>query len=92
MDKKLGTPLIQIKTFNTITEAHCPLNGVKKLQEARIVASHHSVIASDKSADNYNSHMFPIKFSLGQLVWLNEFRYLGRNNKIISKLWLTTSF
>ena len=59
-----------------------PSKWYKQLQEARIVASHHSMLASDRSADNFDSHTFPIKYTLGQLVWLNEFNFLGKNRKL----------
>ncbi len=53
-----------------------------QLQEARKMATHHSVQASEKSKENFDSHTFPIKYSIGQLVWLNEFNFLGRNRKL----------
>ena len=52
-----------------------------QLQEARNMATHHSIQAGEKSRENFDSHTFPIKYTIGQLVWLNEFNFLGRNKK-----------
>ena len=53
-----------------------------QLQEARKMATHHSIEAGEKSRANFDSHTFPIKYTIGQLVWLNEFNFLGRNKKL----------
>ena len=59
-----------------------PAQWYSQLQEAHQMATHHSVQASETSRENFDSHTFPIKYTIGQLVWLNEFNFLGRNRKL----------
>jgi hypothetical protein len=51
-------------------------------QEAKQMASHYCVQASETSRQHFDSHTFPIKYTNGQLVWLNEFNFLERNRKL----------
>jgi hypothetical protein len=57
-----------------------------QLQEACNMVTHHSIQAFEKSRENFDSLTFPIKYTIGQLVWLNEFNFLGRN-KTLSPNW-----
>ena len=59
-----------------------PAQWYKQLQEAREMATHHSVQASEKSREHFDAHTFPIKYTIGQLVWLNEHNFLGKNRKL----------
>ena len=59
-----------------------PSKWFAQLQEARLMAEHHSIQASETSRDYFDSHTFPHKFVLGQLVWLNEVNFAGRNRKL----------
>ena len=59
-----------------------PAQWFGKLQEARDMAVHNSVQAGEKSRDNFDSKTFPINYTIGQLVLLNEVNFLGRNRKL----------
>ena len=59
-----------------------PAKWFSRLQEARDMAVHNSVQAGEKSRDNFDAHTFPINYTVGQLVLLNEVNFLGRNRKL----------
>ena len=54
----------------------------QQLQEARTMATHNSIEASEKSRVHYDKNTSPIVYTIGQLVWLNEFNFLGKNRKL----------
>ena len=54
----------------------------EQLQHAREMAVHNNIEVTDKSKTNFDSKIAPLKFSVGQLVWLDERNFLGRNKKL----------
>jgi hypothetical protein len=59
-----------------------PGKWFSQLQEARQMATHHSVQASEQSRNYFDQSINPITYTIGQLVWLNEVNFLGRNRKL----------
>ena len=59
-----------------------PSKWFSQLQEARQMATHHSVQASEQSRNYFDQSINPITYTVGQLVWLNEVNFLGRNRKL----------
>ena len=54
----------------------------KVLQHSLQLAARHNMDAMDKTEQHYNATAQPHKFTPGQMVWLNETNYLGRNRKL----------
>jgi hypothetical protein len=52
------------------------------LQQCRQIAVQHSLGATATAEQGYNAKAQPHKFTQGQMVWLNETNYLGRNRKL----------
>ena len=46
------------------------------------MAVHNNVEITEKSKENFDSKIAPTSFHVGQLVWLNEHNFLGRNRKL----------
>ena len=52
------------------------------LQHSRQLAARHNMAATDKAEQHYNITAQQHQFTQGQMVWLNETNYLGRNRKL----------
>ena len=46
------------------------------------MAVHNNVAVTEKSKENFDSKLKPVEFKVGQLVWLDERNFLGRNRKL----------
>ena len=52
------------------------------LQHSRQLAARHNMAATDTAEQHYNVTAQQHQFTQGQMVWLNETNYLGRNRKL----------
>jgi hypothetical protein len=67
-----------------------PENWFNTLQQARQMAVHNNLEVTEKSKDYFDSKISPTLFAIGQLVWLNEQNFMGRNKKLsplVRKCW-----
>ena len=59
-----------------------PKTWFNQLQEARNMAVHNNLAATEKAKTYFDSKIQSVTFKVGQLVWLNEQNFLGRNRKL----------
>ena len=59
-----------------------PKTWFNQLQETRLMAVHNNLQATEKAKTYFDSKITAVKFQIGQLVWLNEQNFLGRNRKL----------
>ena len=52
------------------------------LQHCRQIAAQHNMQASDQMQNQFNKKASPYHYTVGQLVWLDEQNFLGRNRKL----------
>ena len=62
-----------------------PAEWFQRLQQARQVAAQNSMMASQVTKDYFDKSAQQHKYVAGQLVWLHEENFLGRNRKIAPK-------
>jgi transposase InsO family protein len=52
------------------------------LQHCRQLAAQHSMVASQQAETQFNKKASPYNYTVGQMVWLDERNFLGRNRKL----------
>jgi hypothetical protein len=59
-----------------------PGEWFQRLQQARLVATHHSLQSSARMEQDFNKKARPHNYQVGQMVWLQEMNFLGKNRKL----------
>ena len=62
-----------------------PAEWYQRLQQARQLATQHSMQATTRNEKDYNRNAVPMKYVEGQLVWLHEENFLNKNRKLAPK-------
>ena len=62
-----------------------PAEWYQRLQQARQLATQHSMQSTQRNEDDYNRTAVPMKYEENQLVWLHEENFLHKNKKLAPK-------
>jgi len=62
-----------------------PAEWYQRLQQARQLATQHSMQATTRNEKDYNREAKPTTYQEGQLVWLHEENFLNKNKKLAPK-------
>ena len=62
-----------------------PAEWYQRLQQARQLATQHSMQATARNEKDYNKTAMPATYVQGQLVWLHEENFLNKNRKLAPK-------
>ena len=62
-----------------------PAEWYQRLQQARQLATQHSMQATARNEKDYNRNAVPTNYVEGQLVWLHEENFLNKNRKLAPK-------